>query len=341
MESEDRAWAIRAALRFSNWDTALARIEALPTKEQQESSWIYWKARILKSQNKMLEANQLWASTAENHDFYGLLSREELGNSISPANVSYKASSEEIKQVNAMPGVQRALALIDQDWRIEAIREWNWAMRGLSDQQLLAASELALKQNWFDRAIYSAERTKQLHDFSLRYLTPYREVIEPAAKNEGLDPAWVYGLMRQESRFISNARSGVGAGGLMQIMPATAKWIAAKMGNKRFNTAEVHDISTNITFGTFYLRYIWEQLDDNQILATAGYNAGPGRARAWQGKQTLDGVIYIETIPFDETRDYVKKVMANAIHYAHAFSGQGMPLKQRLANINAKAGSAE
>jgi len=341
MESEDRAWAIRAALRFSNWDTALARIEALPTKEQQESSWMYWKARILKSQNKTLEANQLWASTAENHDFYGLLSREELGNSISPAKVSYKASSEEIKQVRAMPGVQRALALIDQDWRIEAIREWNWAMRGLSDQQLLAASELALKQNWFDRAIYSAERTKQLHDFSLRYLTPYREVIEPAAKNEGLDPAWVYGLMRQESRFISNARSGVGAGGLMQIMPATAKWIAAKMGNKRFNTAEVHDISTNITFGTFYLRYIWEQLDDNQILATAGYNAGPGRARAWQGKQTLDGVIYIETIPFDETRDYVKKVMANAIHYAHAFSGQGMPLKQRLANINAKAGSAE
>lgn len=335
MDGEDRAWAIRAALRFSDWTTVLSRIEALPAKEQQESSWLYWKAYILKGQNKTLEANQLWASAAESNDFYGMLSREELGPTLENANPRYKATSEEIKQVRNLPGVQRALALIDQDWRLEAIREWNWAMRGLSDQQLLAASELARRQDWFDRSIYSAERTRQIHDFALRYPTPYRERIEPAAKNEGLDPAWVYGLMRQESRFVSIARSGVGASGLMQLMPGTAKWVAGKMGKKNFNPADVNDLDTNISFGTFYLRYIWERLDDNQILATAGYNAGPGRARAWQSGQELNGVIYIETIPFNETRDYVKKVMANAIHYAHAFEGKGMPLKQRISTVSA------
>ncbi|AMC36556.1 lytic transglycosylase domain-containing protein [Janthinobacterium sp. B9-8] len=333
MDSEDRAWAIRAALRFSDWETTLARIEALPAQEQQTSTWLYWKARILKSQNKTIEANQLWAAAAESHDFYGLLAREELGPTMEAANIRYKANDTEIKQIRAMPGVQRALALIDQDWRIEAIREWNWAMKGLTDQQLLAAAELARKQNWYDRSIYSAERTRQLHDFSLRYPTPYLNLVEPAAKNEGIDPAWVYGLMRQESRFISIARSGVGASGLMQLMPGTAKWVAGKLGKKNFNQSEVNELTTNISFGTFYLRYIWERLDDNQILATAGYNAGPGRARAWQSNQALDGVIYIETIPFNETRDYVKKVMANAIHYAHAFEGQGMPLKQRIAKV--------
>ncbi|AZN37688.1 lytic transglycosylase domain-containing protein [Iodobacter ciconiae] len=333
MDSEDRAWSIRAALRFSDWGTALARIEALPGQEQQTSTWLYWKARILKGQNKTIEANQLWAAAAENYDFYGLLAREELGPSMEPANIRYKPNDIEIKQIRAMPGVQRALALIDQDWRIEAIREWNWAMKGLTDQQLLAAAELARKQNWHDRSIYSAERTRQLHDFSLRYPTPYLDLIEPAAKNEGVDPAWVYGLIRQESRFISVARSGVGASGLMQLMPATAKWVAGKLGRKNFNQSEVNDLTTNISFGTFYLRYIWERLDDNQILATAGYNAGPGRARAWQSGQALDGVVYIETIPFNETRDYVKKVMANAIHYSHAFEGQGLPLKQRIAKI--------
>jgi soluble lytic murein transglycosylase len=174
----------------------------------------------------------------------------------------------------------------------------------------------------------------------LRYLTPYRDIVEKQAKIEGLDAAWVYGLMRQESRFVNEARSGVGARGLMQLMPSTAKWVARKLGWKRFDLNDVNQVSNNVALGSRYLREIWTGLGRSQVLATAGYNAGPGRARNWQTDSTLEAAVYIENIPFSETRDYVKKVMANASHYAHTF-GSNASLKTRIAAIPARGGRLE
>jgi soluble lytic murein transglycosylase len=201
---------------------------------------------------------------------------------------------------------------------------------------LLAAAEGARRQGWHDRAIFAADRTRQLHNYGLRYLTPYREIVEKNARTEKLDPAWVYGLMRQESRFISEAKSGVGARGLMQLMPATAKWVGKKLGWKKF---DVNDVSDNVALGSRYLNEIWRQLSSSQVLASAGYNAGPGRARAWQADRPLEAAIYIENIPFAETRDYVKKVMANAMHYAPAFGSEAGSLKARIGTIPAKGTS--
>ena len=175
--------------------------------------------------------------------------------------------------------------------------------------------------------IYSADRTVNLHDFTLRYLSPYRDATQRYARQLNLDEAWVYGLIRQESRFVHIARSGVGASGLMQLMPATAKWAANKMGLGSFS---VNDVSTNIQLGTWYLRHVFDGLDDNAVLATAAYNAGPGRARAWQSGDTLEGAIYAETIPFTETRDYVQKVMANAVHYSGHLGSARLRLKDRM-----------
>ena len=160
-----------------------------------------------------------------------------------------------------------------------------------------------------------------------------------AARERGLDPAWVYGLIRQESRFIMDARSHVGAQGLMQIMPATARWIARKVGANDFTVAQLGDLDTNLSFGTFYLRQVMDDLGGSPLLASAAYNAGPNRPRNWRAQlaQTVDGAVFAEIVPFDETRDYVKKVLSNATIYASMFSGRPQSLKAWLGSVQPRA----
>lgn len=334
-------WRVRAALRQLDWPAVLAAIDGMPAGQQGESAWRYWKARALKQQQRLPEANQILAPLSAEHHFYGLLAREELGSVIDTAAGRYKPSDNDLRGVQQLPSVQRALALYRLGWRSEATREWNWGMHGLEDPQLLAAAETASREGWYDRAIYAAERTVSVHDFSLRYLAPYREVVSEYARQQGLDEAWVYGLMRQESRFVQAARSGVGASGLMQLMPATARWVAHKLGWKHFQQGMVNELGTNVQLGTFYLKTVQNSLAGQPVLATAAYNAGPGRARNWQAAVPLEGAIYAETIPFEETRDYVKKVMANAVHYARVFNHEALPLKTRLGVIPARGAATE
>lgn len=341
LSSDDRAWTIRAALRSGDWKTVEQRINALPADEQQDSAWRYWKARALLAQNKAATANALWTELSQEIDFYGLLAREELGSILSAPVPSYKASKDDLAAINQVPGVRRALLLNDQGWRIEANREWNAAMRGLSDQQLLAAAELASRNQMYDRSIFAAMRPKTLNDFSLRFPLPYRASVESAAKANGLDPAWVFGLIRQESRFIADIRSSAGATGLMQLMPATAQWVAKKMNLSDFKLSDMSDPEINPQLGSYYLAYWTERFGGNPVLATAGYNAGPGNAGKWRDARELEAAIYIETIPFNETRDYVKAVLTNATHYAHYFPGSTTQLLKRLPAIPGKNSAQE
>ncbi|MBV8628435.1 MAG: lytic transglycosylase domain-containing protein, partial [Paraburkholderia sp.] len=208
--------------------------------------------------------------------------------------------------------------------------------RGMSDRQLLAVAEYAKRIQLLDRTVNTADRTQTEHDFSLRYLAPFRDVVERDAQTSGLDVEWAYGLIRQESRFILNAKSGVGASGLMQIMPATAQMVAKKIGLGPLSHDQLNDLDTNILLGTNYLSMIYNQFDGSAVLATAGYNAGPGRPRAW--RQSLqggvEGAIFAETIPFQETRDYVKNVLSNTVYYAALFEGRPQSLKARLGYIS-------
>jgi soluble lytic murein transglycosylase len=220
--------------------------------------------------------------------------------------------------------------------RNDANLEWNWAIRDFSDSQLLAAAELARRMEWYDRAINTAERTRELHDFELRFLAPYRDLAQQAARDNQIDEAWVFGLMRQESRFVNVARSSVGASGLMQIMPATARWIAKRLGIKKFHPQEMREPARNIQFGAYYLKHVQSTLDGSPVLATAAYNAGPGRAQRWRASQPMEAAVYIESIPFGETRDYVKKVMSNAIYYAQRFGQPSVVLKDRLGVVPAR-----
>lgn len=331
-----RQWKTRAALRAGRWAEVLQSINTMSTSMQNEPVWRYWKARALKAMNATAQANTLFARLSTEFHYYGLLAEEELPTRIEARPREYKPGPRDIAAAEAHPGLQRALLLRRLKLDTNATEEWNWAIRTMNDAQLLAAAEVARRETWYDRAIVTAERTRDMHDFDLRYMTPYRDLAETWAARNNLDPAWVYGLMRQESRFIDHARSRVGATGLMQIMPATARWIAGQLGLNSKNAAvEVKEPETNIRFGTYYLKRIHDSLDQSPVLATAAYNAGPGRARRWQAEAPLEGAIYVESIPFLETRDYVKKVMANAIHYSHRFGNPGS-LKARLGEIPAR-----
>ncbi|MFA9441341.1 transglycosylase SLT domain-containing protein [Uliginosibacterium sp. sgz301328] len=333
MSDEQMNWYARAALRVGDWKSLLAIIDSMPANLQALPEWTYWKGRALQAQGRTQDAQTYYQRFAGQASFYGILSAEALGASFAWPQPTTPPTQQEMTLAQAVPDFQRALALTRLDMRTEAAREWNWAIRGADDRTLLAAAEYARRQGLYDRAINTAERTRDQHDFSLRYLAPYYETFAPYARNNSLDLAWVYGLVRQESRFLSVARSGVGAQGLMQVMPATGKWMADKLGVKGYSLSWLQQIDGNVLIGTAYLRRVLDGLGNSRVLATAAYNAGPGRARKWRANNAMEGAIYVETIPFSETRDYVKKVMANAEIYATLFDKRPASLLSRLGTI--------
>jgi len=212
------------------------------------------------------------------------------------------------------------------------VREWLFAIRSYDDPKLIAAAELARRAGVYDRAIHTADRTSRIHNYALRYPVPYHDVFREYAKSHGVDEAWVLGLVRQESRFNSDARSSAGAAGLMQVMPGTARYVAGRLGLRNYRPKNVANIETNVTLGTAYMRLVMEQLG-HPVLASAAYNAGPSRARRWRDARALEGAVYVESIPFPETRDYVRKVMANSVLYSAVLNQKPVPLKTRLGAI--------
>ncbi len=333
LDDAELAWKARAALRVGDWAAVSSSIASMSADQQNGETWRYWKARSLKEQGKLPEANAILADLSHRRDYYGQLALDELGTVFTLPPDAYKATDPEIEEVKHSPGIERSLLLYSLGLRFDATREWIWAIRGFDDKQLLAAAELAKRRGLYDRAINTAEKTVKLYDFDLRFLAPYRDIMHEQTVQLGLDEAWVYGLIRQESRFVTGAKSGTGASGLMQLMPATARWVASKMGLRNFRHALVNQIETNISLGTYYLKHVLTVLDNQPVLASAAYNAGPSKARQWIGPAPMEGAIYIETIPYGETRDYVKKVMSNTEYYATVFGQGSASLKDRLGVI--------
>lgn len=335
LSEQQLAWRARAAMRAQNWHEVWVSITSMTPQQQNEGTWRYWKARAMKELGHAAEAEVLWAALSREYNYYGQLAAEELGTSAGAGIVSadFQPSTTELEAMASRPEIQRTITLYRVGLRVEAAKEWDWAMRGFSDRELLVASEVARRAEMYDRSINAANRTVEMHDFNLRYPAPYREAMQAPLQEHALEEAWVYGLMRQESRFASHAKSEVGAAGLMQIMPATAQWAARRIGMKGYRKGLIHQLDVNLRLGTYYMKNVYSQFDDNPVMASAAYNAGPSRARRWRGETPLEGAIYAETIPFDETRDYVKKVMSNTIYYAKLFGHPSESLKNRLGVI--------
>lgn len=333
LTEEQREWRVRAGLRAEDWAFVLNSIQSMPATQRALPAWTYWQGRAQQALGHVDEARRLFAEIAAQPNFYGNLADDELGRGTEPPPAVAQAHADDVARVAAEPGIHRALALFALGLRPEAVREWNWALRGRDDLYLLAAAELARREGIWDRAIYAAERVGGQEGYAMRYLAPFKDEVSPQARALGLDPSWVYGLMRQESRFVNTARSSAGAQGLMQLMPATAREVAKKIGLEGFRTERLQELATNVTLGTHYLRQVLDRLDNHPVLAAAAYNAGPGRAHRWRSAAPMEAAIYAETIPFKETRDYVKKVMSNTVFYAALFEGRTQRLKQRLGVI--------
>jgi len=340
----NHAWRVRAALRQPNidWPWLRQAIARMSASQRAEPVWVYWDARALAATGKHDAARERYRRIASGHDYYGLLATEELGRSVTLPPAPDPVAEPDIAEVRQRPGVQRALALFRAGWRTEAVPEWNFSLRGMTDRQLRAAAELARREHLYDRVVNTSLRTAREVDMAQRFIAPFPDVIAHQAHSINLEAAWVYGLIRQESRFITDARSSAGATGLMQLMPATARWTAQRIGMTDFSPAQLNDFSVNTTLGANYLNLVLADLDGSQLLASAGYNAGPNRAKQWRARLThpVEGAIFAETIPFTETRLYVKHVLANATWYAAMFTGQPQSLKARLGMVTPQAGEA-
>jgi soluble lytic murein transglycosylase len=352
LTAEQQAWRIRAALRVGAWPDVLRAIDALPAAERQDPSWRYWRARALAAQNRNDEARPIYESIADRLDFYGLLAAEALGRTPAFAPLATAVATAATTATTAQPpasappaapdetaiailaarrDVKRAVLLARLDLRVEALREWSYAIRGLDDDALLLAAEYARRAGLYDRAIFTAERTASRIDVAMRYLAPYRPQFTAAAREQGLDLELLYGIARQESRFVADIVSSAGAIGLMQLMPATARWVAKKLAISDYSPTRISEVDLNTQFGAFYFKHWLDRLGRLPALAAAAYNAGPSRAQSWRPSAApLEGAIWVETIPFNETREYVKRVLANATLYSHTLERPYVPLSQRL-----------
>ena len=343
-------WKTRAALRNGDWKAVISAVDAMDSAKQ-DPTWIYWKARGQLAANPAtlepmrLEALASLRSIASVKGFYEQLALEELGQAIT-APAKPEALTPQEKSVAAEnTGLQRALTALSLGLRSEGNREWNYSTNlhtpgGMSERELLAAADLACGKQVWDRCINTSERTKLAVDFDQRFPMPLKDTVLRRTKEIQLDPAYVYGLIRQESRFIMDAKSVVGAAGLMQVMPATAKWTAKKIGMANFQPHQINDHEINVAIGTGYLKLVLDDFDGSMPLAAAAYNAGPSRSRNWRKGPVLEAAIWAENIPFNETRDYVKKVLSNTTNYAAIITGQPQSLKARLGTVGPRNAQA-
>ena len=357
LNDDMRGWKARAALRAGaepRWGLVLSSIDAMSEEARKDPTWVYWKARALKARGgtDLAQATTLLQSIASVRGFYEQLALEELGGKVAVPPHPAPLSVAERDGARQNLGLNRALLAIALGLRSEGVREWNYstnlsnprgAAGGMNERELLAAADFACEQQVWDRCINTSERTVAEIDFAQRVPMPFKDAVLKRSKEIGLDPAYVYGLIRQESRFVTDARSGVGASGLMQVMPPTAKWTARKIGLTDFKPHHIADRDTNIAIGTGYLKLVLDDFSGSMPLAAAAYNAGPSRSRAWRGQSgapTLEAAIWAENVPFNETRDYVKKVLSNTTSYAALITGQPQSLKARLGWVGPRDASA-
>ncbi len=344
LNDEMLAWKVRAALRAGtqpDWRAIIGAINAMAPASQQDPAWTYWRARgqlATGGEADKAEARRQLAGLASPRGFYEQLALEELGQKITLPARPAPLTAEEREAARRNPGLTRALHAITIGLRADGVREWNYTTNlarpgGMADRELLAAAGLACEREVWDRCINTSERTRGEFDSEQRFPMPFRESVVRRSSEISLDPAYVYGLIRQESRFIMDARSHVGASGLMQVMPATARWTARRIGLTHFTPNQINDRETNIAIGTGYLKLVLDDFTGSMPLAAAAYNAGPSRPRAWRNGPVIEGAAWAENVPFHETRDYVKKVLANTTVYAAILTGQPQSLRARLGSV--------
>ncbi len=322
-----------------DWGDLRLTIAQMPPEMQSDSTWVYWNAQALLAQGRADEGRAALRTIAGRFSYYGRLAAEQLNLPQELAALPQGPDPTLVDELAQRPGFERARRLFDLGMRDEAMREWAWELRGMDDASLHAAAELGRRLGLLDRMIVSSERMRGMVDLAQRYPMPYPDLMSATSAPLGMDPAWIYGLIRQESRFMEDVRSNAGAIGLMQLMPRTASYVAHRIGFENYRNDRIAEVGVNLRLGTEYLKMVFDDQDGQALLASAAYNAGPHRVRRWRAAlaRPLDGAIFVETIPINETRDYVKRVLFNTVVYAALLQRPAASLQALLGPVTPKA----
>jgi soluble lytic murein transglycosylase len=327
-------WRARVALARQNWGAVIAAIDAMPATLRQDGEWRYFRGRALAAQANTGEAQAQFRTLAGEPTFFGFLAADALGQpyAICPLTLADDPAAQ--ASLLALPGLQRAFELFAVDLPKPARREWNRALQGADQATVRVAAALANQRGWYDRAVFALSSGDALRLYDLRFPLASQDGLVPQAEAAGIDPAWAYGILRAESAWMSDARSGADARGLMQLLPDTGALVARRNGMPWGGGDTLYDPATNIALGTRYLAHMAERFNGSPWLASAAYNAGPNRVDQWLvARGTLAPDVFIASMPFKETREYVARVMAFSVIYDWRLNGTVTPLTTRLSTI--------
>jgi soluble lytic murein transglycosylase len=323
-------WYITDTLRGQDWPATKAKLLQLPLSAQESSQWRYWYGRSLLATNAKEQGTQILNKLAQRRHYYGFLAASYMNK---PANFQHKPldiAEKEKLHILKNPAAKRTFELFELGRFHQARKEWNFWLSKLNKREKLVASKIAYELQWYDRAIFTLAKVGYLDDVNLRFPLGFEQEIKHYSHNQNISPAWAFAIARRESSFMSDANSSAGAKGLMQVMPATAKQLTRKKISKTF----LLNADNNIKLGTKYLRRLLDRHSGNPVLATAAYNAGPYRVKSWlENSKSLPADVWIETIPFKETREYVKSVMAYQQIYLQKV-GQPTALFDQIIDMN-------
>ena len=327
-------WEIRSALYQRRWPLVVDAVRALPARYASEGQWRYWLARALAETGHADQAKTIYTRLAGTRSYHGYLAADVLG-------VSYRLNARRLPgnaaaraRVEARPSLVRSRELHALGMIYAANREWSEATRGLDDDAMAQAARIAFGWHWYARAIITLAKADYWDDLEIRYPVPYADAVARAARANDLDPAYVLAIIRTESLFQPDIRSPAGARGLMQLMPGTARHVAAAMGQSAPNTRLLTEPSINIAFGTHYLRQMLNRWQGNLVLATASYNAGPNKIADWLPARATPADIWIANIPYTETRKYVQRAMSHMTIFQDRLPAERIiPLDSRLATV--------
>jgi len=342
MDERAREWRILSSMNQGEWRQALGYLLTVQGGEEARTPssprWRYWTARALESLDWYDDADAIYAELARDRSYYGFLAADRIERDYRLNHRSLEYSDHELRLLAAQPGAMRARELHSLGRAIDARREWRMFTHGMSDEELARAAKLADGWGWHGRAIMTVARTPHLDDLEMRFPLAYHDRVLEQARAKDLDPAWMYAIVRQESAFIADARSPAGALGLMQIMPGTGRKIGRSLQRPLKNREQLLDADISLEFGSTHLRNLLDQLNGHPVLAAAAYNAGSHRVERWQPAQrSVSAELWIENIPYRETREYVRRVIAYTAIYEQRLGRKSVRLSERLTPIPSRA----
>lgn len=326
-------WQARAALWSEDWSLVSRSIAAMSDTNRQTARWRYWAGRAAEQTHDLTLARQLYSSVLTDDNYYSAMAAARLDKTVTPHPEKLVVDKTQLREIEQLPAFVRSHELLRATLRREALAEWTFGYESLSENARTQAIHLAADWGWYDQAVATATQQRVFSDYVLLYPRPYDKEVRAAAKLTDVEPELIYGVLRQESLYRPDAVSSAGAYGLLQLLPETARRTAQRWKRSRPSTSDLFNPSINVTLGAGQLRMLLDRFGGQTPVALAGYNAGPAAAARWLPSQSIESDVWVENIPFNETRGYVQRVLWHSIVFAWLRSGEAQRTDAWLVRI--------